>query len=167
MRFLALAVLLGLPLLAALWQKGYLEDQRERRRALAAEASGRPVDTPDGWSLVLIGKPSGAEPVERPPKPRPRRERSTEEGRVPAETEAAAPVPGPTRLVLEDFQVVVREGQVLSQIVKDHYGRVSPRLEGWLAAYNGLESPDKLRAGKSLALPSEEKLTAWGEARER
>ncbi len=59
-----------------------------------------------------------------------------------------------------DWELIVGSGDVLSRIVRVQYGRVSPELEQRLAEYNGLSSPDKLKVGQTLYLPTEERLLA-------
>ncbi|MBI1380073.1 MAG: hypothetical protein GC161_03155 [Planctomycetaceae bacterium] len=52
----------------------------------------------------------------------------------------------------------VEAGLTLSEILYEHYGRQGPKLASAVARYNGLSSPDKVRAGSELELPSLEVL---------
>jgi nucleoid-associated protein YgaU len=59
-----------------------------------------------------------------------------------------------------DLELVVRPGQSLSKIAAAEYGRATDELVQRLATYNGLDDPNKLRAGQSLRVPTKEKLLA-------
>ena len=58
---IGLALLLSLFVAAALWQEGYIGRLRSERNA------GPSADEPaeKGWGTVVLGRPSGAEPVAR------------------------------------------------------------------------------------------------------
>jgi nucleoid-associated protein YgaU len=151
-------ILLGIGILVAIfglstaWHRSEIRELRNpggvhEREARAAE----PRTLPPGWGEVILGAPSGAEPVFLEPM------------RPPADAPAtgspdAAVFEAP--LSVEDWELPIRQGDVLSRIVRVHYGRVSPDLEKRLARYNGLESPDKLVVGEILYLPPEERLLA-------
>lgn len=56
------------------------------------------------------------------------------------------------------------EGRTLGHLAQDHYGRGGSRLAAALATYNGLSSPDRVRAGQELRLPPREELEALARA---
>lgn len=147
-----LACLAGLFLLSSHWHRTRMQALRGEPpgpgTALAAESGSRP-----GWGEVVVGLPSGAEPVFLEPPPRAREGARRPEPQAGAA--AAEPAPG-----LGDWELKVRSGDVLSRIVREHYGRVSPDLERRLAQYNQITHPDKLRVGQTLRLPPEERLVA-------
>ena len=154
-------ILLGIGLLLAIfaassvWHQGRMRELRGLGGFQEARAAD-PRMLPPGWGEVIVGTPSGAEPVfVEPVRPTESRVLAVDEA-VESWTEVPAQEPEP--LTVEDWELPVRPGDVLSRIVRVHYGRVSPELEERLARYNGLESPDKLVVGETLYLPPEEKL---------
>jgi hypothetical protein len=163
-------ILLGIAALVLVFGLSTLWHRSELRRLHAGSSSGAvhaapPREHAPGWGEVIVGRPSGAEPVfvepAAPPLSAARRLRppgrgagDSADGEVPAKT-----LPdGNERKHPRDWELEVRDGDVLSRIVRVHYGRVSPELEQRLAEYNGLSSPDKLRVGQTLYLPPEERL---------
>ncbi len=152
----ALFALFGL---AALWQH-WIEGQLAREQALAVAAAGRvaAVDDPDPWSTVLVGRASGADPLE------PAVERSARPAAAPAGVavqSAPATAPAPATLGYPaDFVLRVQDGQRLWTVCEAHYGRATPALVELVARYNRLASPDRLRVGQTLHLPAREKLDA-------
>jgi nucleoid-associated protein YgaU len=137
---------------AALWQERKVA-QLERERAEALRAAGGAAPLPleqrlaPGEGVVIVGRPSGAEPVEVSP---------------PQVAAAAAQGEDWERAAAErlgDFELEVRPGQTLSQIAHAHYRSHAPELLRALAAYNGLADPDRVKAGQRLRLPPVEKLT--------
>lgn len=112
----------------------------------------------EGWGRVVVGSPSGAAPRLRPipeatptaqDEPTPSVERPAPE----TVTETAPPPRFPA-----DLELVVRPGQSLSKIAAAEYGRSTPELVTALAAYNGMDDPNKLRAGQTLRIPVKAKL---------
>ncbi len=172
MRLLAgFVLLLALFGAAALWQSRTLAGMREQRALEQLRDDGvsdrvAAADLPAGWGLVVVGRPSGAEPVAAGPQTLP--------DAAPADADAASAPPtfeGPAdaeawiaerAAALPDFELEVRAGQTLSQIALDHYGRCGEDLVDRLARYNGLASPDALRAGDAILLPELERLEAGG-----
>ena len=148
MRGLVLLILLAAAFgLAALWQQRHLAELQAARRAAEAEADGVLRSTPNGdlapgQAVLLVGRPSGAEPRPRP---------------TPAE-QAMPPAAPQAESALEDYALEVQPGQTLSGIAYLHYQESGPALVRALAAYNGLEDPDQLRAGKALRLPPRQRL---------
>jgi nucleoid-associated protein YgaU len=172
---------------ATLWQARWTEGLREQRdRAWegavggAADAPARdPVAVPGpedetaqggsrapAWSRVVVGRPSGADPVPRPAGGRLRRRTSMpvdeavaagmaegspgDEGGVPASEEVARPE--------LEFTMKVRRGQSLSVICQEHYKTARRDLVEALARFNALSSPDRIREGQTLRLPARQLL---------
>ena len=172
-------ILIGIACLAlvfgisSLWHRSEMSSFRAQ-----AGFGGEPVvraaevrNHPAGWGEVIVGSPSEAEPIYVAPPPAPARARRlTPPGQRPAaDDEASASETWSETSTTEfssksvvrapaDWELVVGKGDVLSRIVRVHYGRVSPELEQRLAEYNGLSSPDKLKVGQTLYLPAEELL---------
>jgi nucleoid-associated protein YgaU len=140
---LLLLVLAGAFALAAVWQRNHVAELRAARDA--AEAASAPAPDPlapelaAGEAVLIVGRPSGAEP--RPTEPAPQK-----------------PRPSASEPTLSDFSQEVQSGQTLSGIAHVHYGQSGPALVRALAHYNGLSDPDQLRAGQTLRLPPIEKL---------
>ena len=142
---LLLLVLAGAFGLAAVWQRNHVAELRAARDA----AEAVPAPSPDplapelaaGEALLIVGRPSGAEP--RPPPAEP------------ARPKPSAPANEPS---LSDFTQRVQSGQTLSGIAHVHYGQSGPALVRSLAAYNGLSDPNQLQVGQTLRLPPIEKL---------
>ncbi len=141
--------------LAAVWQRRHLDELRRQRQADEAVAAGELARTHSGElapgaGVLLVGRPSGAEPVPRPARA--------------ARAAPSDPVLGPAPvgphpdLALGDFSLEVQPGQSLSGIAYLHYGRSGPSLLRALAEYNALPDPDRLRAGQILKLPPLESL---------
>jgi nucleoid-associated protein YgaU len=143
---------------AALWQSRRIEAlERDRELALRMQAGevvqGADGDLiPAGWAAVTVGRPSGVDPVERPP--------ATEELQPSnAETPPSGPPPpdeGPS--LLSDFELRVEPGQSLSKIARAHYGTAARDVVRALARYNGLADENELTAGQKLLLPSIDRL---------
>lgn len=129
--------------------------QARWREAAARElgrAELRPLD--QGWSRALVGRPSGVEPVDVPP-------RAPKEG-PPAE---AAPVQTPRDPSLEQrtpapaaVRHVVATGETLASICALHYGSKKKDVVAALARFNGLADANALRAGQTLLVPRIEDL---------
>ncbi len=169
MRFiLGLTILFAVFAVSSLWhgqeQKALLiqrellqaENEREAKASLAGSFDGAvaPRQNEPGWGDVIVGRPSGAERIQ--PAPQINYAQPTTAASEPQNwgtMEAGSPPPPPA-----DFELTIQSGQVLGSIVSTHYGRVSPDLEQRLAKYNGLSSPDKLRVGQKLKLPTEQTL---------
>jgi len=134
--------------LAAMWQEQKLAELRRGRELASRVAAGIVVETPSGAlpagkGVVIIGRPSGADPIPLPQAP----VVLPEEG-VPPEPESE----------LADFVMEVRSGQTLSGIAHAVYGTAPSGLVRRLAEYNGLANPNQLRAGQRLSLPPRERL---------
>jgi len=125
---------------------------RERSHALTVELA---PDAPGSPARVLIGAPSGAEPLGGPQPPRSVPSRIFEDhAPIP---ERSTPPPAP-----KIFELEVRGGSTLSKICQDFYtqsdrpplSEVVDKVAGW----NELASPDDLRVGQTLQLPPLEQL---------
>ena len=160
-------ILVGLTLLfltfglAAWWQRRTLNDMRLQREA----ASGSSLEEPrlPGWGELLVGAPSGADPVERP-QPTAGSEPSsagTGEGPQAGGERPDAPQAGvaqPARAFPPPYELRIRSGQRLWSLLERHYGHVGPGLVQAIADYNGLADADMLEVDQLLLLPSEEEL---------
>ncbi len=136
--------------LAALWQRQHLGELRRAHAAAEAEAAGELARTASGplapgQGVLLVGRPSGAEPVPRPARAEP----------DPAPAAVGSDL---AELALGDFSLEVQPGQSLSGIAYLHYGRSGPALLRALSDYNALPDPGRLRAGQVLKLPPIERL---------
>lgn len=133
--------------------------ERDRLRAVPTDLFERE----ESWGRVIVGRPSGAEPVELPAielAP----EGDGGEGDAPAspfldvsgdEPRGLGPLVSPVPTV---FEYVVPEGRVLSKICQDFYDSGRSPIPERVAEYNGMRSPDELRAGQKLLLPDWEVL---------
>lgn len=155
-------VLLTLFTAAALWQRSSAAAARSMRAAPPENASDPRAESPagDGWSRVVVGRPSGGEPYRAPagsaPAGGPRTERT---GPVevppspapPPEPPTRKPPPSPEREA--DAVVTVAAGKTLSEICREHYGTAPLDLVLAVARHNQLAGPDEIRAGQELRLP--------------
>ena len=165
---LALCLAVALFASAALW---HADRRGSAGRQVAAEEKPAPGSAaresarfthpvPEGWVEVILGAPSGADPIRVPlwyTRPADEQldlaESAPDAGNL-EEHPTFLPTPGRP----PDFELEVGPGQVLSRIAVHHYGTSRPRLVEALARYNGLDSPDKLREGQRLRLPPIEDL---------
>lgn len=145
--------------LAALWQSRHLGELHAQQQAAWEVSDGVVAETKsgkirEGWATVVIGAPSGVDPLE------------------PAAQDVEAAAPPADELVdngtyesplLGDFEMVVQPGQTLSGIAHAHYGTAPTALVEALAKYNGLANPDALKAGAPVLLPELELLTGDGQ----
>ena len=133
--------------LAALWQKEKLRELQAARHEAAQVADGVLAPTPsgalpEGKGVIIVGRPSGADPVLVP-----------EPQLVPEPEVNPEPESNPV-----DFELEVRPGHTLSGIAEKVYGSAAQNLIQRLAEYNDLTHPDDLSAGQTIYLPSIEKL---------
>jgi hypothetical protein len=158
---LGLLALLALFGAASYWQGTWTESVREERQSLRDELPPDRQEREAGWGNITIGRPSGAAPVDLP-EPAPVDEQ--EQDRRPFLTKTMPGAPGgPPGASHEpaaemspppaDFEYKVPEGRVLSKICEEFYGSGRDPIPGTVATYNGLSSPDQLRAGQVLKLP--------------
>lgn len=162
-------ILLTLFSAAALWQRSWTKEARSSREPFPSSPQERTPAVPgDGWSRVLLGRPSGGEPhVERTDAasggpPRGTHEESHESLRdrrhdLAQGTESSSTDP---RAPEEDVVVTVQAGQTLSEICRDRYGSARLELVLAVARYNHLARPDEIREGQRILLPASERLRA-------
>lgn len=143
---LGLALLLSLFAMAASWQ-GRWTDGLRRARDTEHGAPRQAAASEAGWTTLVVGLPSGAEPVA------PVEIDEPTQGATPPEPD------GPVGFV-GDFEYVVRSGDVLGRICNAHYSTAAREVVAAVAAYNGLTSPDQIRVGQVLSLPDQNRLTA-------
>lgn len=145
-------------------QKHFVGDSRtEKSRAadLLGEGAGdfneaRTLDT-DTWGHMLMGLPSGADPVPGRsyiPPARP----LAETGAPPTHQPDQASLPSAPPRWPADLELVVRPGQSLSKIAAAEYGRATFELVDLLARYNNMSDANALRTGQQLRIPVREKL---------
>jgi hypothetical protein len=178
---LGLACLFGL---ASLWHLRRIDEAREDLAAARELAAGRTSRTdvgvvPEGWAVLMVGDPSGAEPVAQPARkgavaPTPGEGAApsapTDADRTqpkPTEPDTAGPAPAePGKLDLPvparelgDFEMAVQAGGValedLQGALRERRARTS--CVRWRAT-NELASADSLKIGQRLKLPAPEKL---------
>ncbi|MEM1451726.1 MAG: LysM peptidoglycan-binding domain-containing protein [Planctomycetota bacterium] len=157
---LGLLILGSLFVMAASWQNRTTTQLRDRR----AMRYGIPSDSvagPEGWGRLVLGRPSGAEPLplpESPVDPQPFEDSgggawSKESG--PSSTDIAQSL-GQQTLVPADFEYTVQDDDVLGIICQKHYDRRPlANVVQAIATYNDLDSPDAIRSGDVLLLPDE------------
>lgn len=160
MRALLLAAcLFGTCLLAVLVQERWrarLMLERDLGRSQPALASGLGED----WSTLLIGGPSGVEPLAFPEKGWASPVDSTEMAQDALPLSAEAEITGPAAEASElereyapDFVYRVQQKDTLGKICEQHYGTSKQSLVEAVALYNGLTSVNAIRAGALLYLP--------------
>lgn len=127
-----------------------------RWREAAARELGRtelrPLD--QGWSRALIGRPSGVEPVNVPPRAAPQ---PTDPPTIAAEA-PRAPSPEQTAPTTPAARHVVAAGETLASICALHYGSKKKDVVAALARFNGLADANALRVGQTLLVPRIEEL---------
>jgi hypothetical protein len=152
---LSLAVLF---LAAARWQRRWTAAARAESaaaRGATVVAEGQPAE---GWSRVIVGRPSGGEPFPRPsdaPAPRPARPAAPPPA-VPAGP--AGSTPNPAAAAPQRVLLTVQAGQNLASICRERYGTSRSEVVDAVARRNRLASPDLVREGQKLELPPLEEL---------
>jgi len=154
---LGLILLVGIFALAAFWQDRWtrgLARARDHQIAHAAPSSG--LET--GWSRLVLGRPSGADPVVLPDPPT--HERAPEGALRQGETQVSPGVgldsagpDGQRREYAPDMVYRVRKDDYLGKICKRYYGTARPTVVDGVAEYNELASSDAIREGQMLLLP--------------
>lgn len=162
-------ILLTLFSAAALWQRSWTNEARSSREPFpnSVQEPGSAAEA-NGWSRVVVGRPSGGEPYEGrmdsvqgsptqdghgaqadgPIQPAQRDSRGTE---VPSPAPTPAPAPAQPE---KDVVITVKAGQTLSEICRDRYGSSRVELVLALARYNHMAGPDEIREGQELLIPS-------------
>ena len=121
-------------------------------------SSSQPPARP-GWTRLLMGRPSGVQPVAAAG--------ALDHGIASEPDTVPVPVwPTPGSAKGEQaatdhrpvFQVTVRSGDTLGELCQGFYGTARPSLVSAVAHYNGLPGPDHIREGQVLRLPPQEDL---------
>lgn len=147
---LGILILGGLFLAAASWQRSQTNSLRAQRRAeYGLPTSSGELHANAEWSVLVLGRPSGAAPLRGPGPPR---GGALAAGSEPAQEDGGGGERNP-REVAPDARHEVRSGEYLGGICGQHYGTSKPALVEAVARYNGLASPDAIRAGDRLLLP--------------
>lgn len=157
---LGLMLLGGLFLIAAGWQRGRtrdLREQREQQHGLPSLPRTASSQLGADWSLLVLGVVSGAEPIpgsieSNPADP-------TDQGLNPDPLQPGSePYTEPPLPFGPDYRYEVQAGDFLGKICDRHYGTSRHALVDAVARYNGLPSPDAVRAGDTLVLPDRARL---------
>ena len=154
---------------AVLWQRSWLATA-EAKRDLAQQSDMRdsPAPTRAGngdWGRVIVGRPSGADPVEPPTSATPSATRTpSSDAPTPADRSGArATTAGPTHAPADTgpaSSVIVQRGDSLSSLCQAHYVTSRKEVVQALARYNKLKDADQLREGATLLIPPLDRLTA-------
>ena len=118
----------------------------------------------DGWSRVVLGRPSGGVP--HGSNAEDALESDARENLQAAAPDGAHPAAAPgTKIPSKDppaaeldAEVTVQAGQTLSEICRERYGTASLDLVQAVARYNHLTGPDAIREGQRILLPATEKM---------
>lgn len=145
---IGLLVLGTLFVMAASWQSKMTErlreDRAQRYNVADDSAAGQ-----EGWSRLILGRPSGAEPLLIPEPQGP-----SASFVPPQPPPQPAPEPEPTPRFRRDRVHRVQPNEVLGKICQDHYEvRPLAAVVARVATYNDLASPDDIREGQELLLP--------------
>ena len=164
---LGVLILIALFSAAALWQRSWRAEARSSREIFLDSPQGtNSTARGDGWSRVVLGRPSGGEPYEERSEVDPKAvpaatgddppggPRESRQNHAP-ETEAPSRDP---HALEKDVVVTVEAGQTLSGICHEHYGSARVELVLSVARYNQLSGPDEIREGQVISLPTVEKL---------
>ena len=154
---IGLTILGTLFLLAAFWQEFETSDARDRRRhefGVETEIQAK-VPPGEGWTTLVLGSPSRA--LSRLPD-RDAHEIDTDdfepEFRFTGPADEVDEPPFEPDPIDSDITVHrVKSGEYLGGICNDHYGTSKPGLVNAVAAFNGLSSPNALKADTNIQLP--------------
>jgi hypothetical protein len=147
MRALAgLTILVTLFAMAVAWQDRWTEGLARERDHIrtTSELAANPAD---GWSRLIVGRPSGA-PI--PVTPPTFLERDEDLG---AEPPAPPPEDWDEPAFAPDTEHVVAPGEVLGTICQKHYGTARMELVNLVSKYNRLEDADDIDLGQTIRLP--------------
>lgn len=152
--------------MAAKWQSRTTRGQHQARANLYNRNSDASFD--DDWSILLVGRHSGGEPIPVPedaagPGGRAAGDRRDGPGQGPGVgaggiAPGVAPRPDPeppTPRIPPDRVYTVKANDVLGSICQRHYDRPPHQVVDLVAEYNDLPSPDAIREGDVLLLPAE------------
>ncbi|MEM6674952.1 MAG: hypothetical protein AAF726_19035 [Planctomycetota bacterium] len=148
---LGLLILGSLFVMAASWQNrttSELRERRERRYGIPSDS----VAVPEGWGRLVLGRPSGAEPIPAPEPP-------PAEALLPAADVAPPDEGAPPPTYAPDFEYTVQPTDVLGEICQRFYEvRPLAKVIEAVATYNDLDDANSIRAGDVLLLPDPEVL---------
>ncbi|MBL8694002.1 MAG: LysM peptidoglycan-binding domain-containing protein [Planctomycetes bacterium] len=149
------ALLVAAFVLAWQIQERWAEARRAERDAAYGRVSSGEGNLPEGFGRVIVGAPSGADPIERPrPAPTSDEEHETEAGG--STGRAAQGQPDARRL----RRHVVQRGDSLSEICAAAYGTSRKAVVDAVARANALPNPGAIREGQELVLPPLEELSS-------
>ena len=159
-----------------------LRRQRDMRRsqpALLTEMTGTHAE---GWNLLVVGRPSGVEPLPYPELGWATGDKLARSLQIERAQREPTPFEDSTRLLSADsgdeggtglvlpsaeeesaglepeFVYRIQSGDVLGEICTGHYGTARRALVQAVAEYNGLGSADDIREGDLLYLPDPSEL---------
>ena len=152
---LGVLFLLLLFVAAALVQESWIDGVRQRLPGLRIQpeheshAGSQELSDESGWTRLVIGRPSGADPVALPTDySQPEAEREMLIGLEPESVYFEEDIPLPS-----DFEITLDSSSTLSEVCVRFYGSGAPKLYKRLASYNGFDDPDAIRAGQKLFVP--------------
>lgn len=142
-----LLLLVGAFAVALAWQRRFVDAAAAPSIAVS---NGAPRAASTDWVRIVVGAPSGVDPIEIET---PRRETNP----FPERPDPAAPAPAPV-VASREFELTVQRGQTLSTICKAHYGTARVSVVEALARHNRMRDASSLREGQRLQLPALETL---------
>ncbi len=160
---------------ATLVQERWIDGVRDRLPGLQlpAQSEVRAAERQNlhqsGWARLVVGRPSGADPIVLPHLEAPvyteysdaELESSSQQprramisgGEARFEPEFTEENPRPS-----DFEITLDASSTLSEVCVRFYGSGSPKLYQRLAEYNGLPNPNAIRSGQKLFVPATREL---------
>lgn len=153
---IGLSILGTLFLLAAFWQEFETSDARDRRRHEFGVEHESEATLPggEGWTTLVLGSPSRA--LSRRPDPDARDPHPDDFAPDRFDDDASDPddvPPDPDPIDSDITLHHVKSGEFLGGICSKHYGTSKPSVVNAVAAFNGLSSPNALRADTTIQLP--------------
>ncbi len=147
---------------ATLVQESWIDEVRDRLPGLQLQAEDEVLANAsaerarEGWARLVIGGPSGAEPVTPPGTFHERNEERRmlvgNEPEFEAIPEDIPPAPP------SDFEITLDSSSTLSELCVRFYGSGAPKLYQRLAEYNGFDDANAIRAGQKLLVPATREL---------
>lgn len=154
-----IAVLVAAFVLAWQLQDRWANARRAERDAAYSRITPDDARTPEGFGRVVVGAPSGADPIlgQQPPS-------VVSGGGTGASSKDAgadsAKSPGPGSGSSTPSRHVVRKGESLSKICAAFYGTARKDVVDAVARANGLTNAGAIREGQTLVMPTLEELRA-------
>ena len=147
---------------ATLVQESWIDDVRSRLPGLQLQAEDEVLANAgeerasEGWAQLVIGSPSGADPVTPPGTFQERNEeRRMLVGNEPALEAIPEDIPAAPP---SDFEITLDANSTLSELCVRFYGSGAPELYQRLAEYNGFADANAIRAGHKLLVPATREL---------